>query len=224
MIAEGAHAGADPFEQQEGSVFRYRFVTSSAVFAVIASAIAVAPAGVAASAGTRYISASGVTSFNSMASSGGRRVQQPELGPGLGEDSSAAGSRTNDVNRSRSIQHTAPPVTVVPVTAGEGVSSSGPLQVLSTFNGLNHRDQRLANGARQFSLEPPDQGLCVGNGVEMEIINDVMRVYAPNGAPLKGVEDLNTFFGFPAAFVRPNGPFGPFVTDPSCYYDKDLNR
>ena len=224
MIAEGAHAGADPFEQQEGSVFRHRFVTSSAVFAVIASAIAVAPAGVAASAGTRYISASGVTSFNSMASSGGSGVQQPELGPGLGEDSSAAGSRTNDVNRSRSIQHTAPPVTVVPVTAGEGVSSSGPLQVLSTFNGLNHRDQRLANGARQFSLEPPDQGLCVGNGVEMEIINDVMKIYDASGGTVKGTTDLNTFLGYPPQIIRSTLTFGPFVTDPSCYYDAATNR
>src|SRR6266446_4368164 len=35
------------------------------------------------------------------------------------------------------------------------------------FDGLNHRDQRLAGtGAftnSQFSLEPPDQGFCVGN-------------------------------------------------------------
>ncbi len=32
------------------------------------------------------------------------------------------------------------------------------------FNGVNHRDQRLANGGNQFSVEPPDQGMCVGNG------------------------------------------------------------
>ena len=50
------------------------------------------------------------------------------------------------------------------------------------------------HGGRQFSLEPPDQGLCTGNGVVMEIINEVMRVYTPSGTPTKPVEDLNTFF------------------------------
>jgi len=208
-------------------VFKNRLVISSAAFAVLASGIAVAPAGVSASTGgtTRQISAAGVTSFSPTASATGELIQQPELGPGMADGASTpAFSRRNGVNRARSIDLTAPNVSTVPVTAGQGVSSSGPLSVLSTFDGLNHRQQRLANNRNQFSLEPPDQGLCVGNGVEMEIINDVMRVYAPNGTPLKGVEDLNTFFGFPAAFVRPNGPFGPFVTDPSCYYDKDSNR
>src|SRR5438552_15396404 len=185
-----------------------------------------APAGASASAGTRQISASGVTSLNAAPAGADNGIQQLELGPGLGDGGSTAGvSRSNGVNRSRSIAHGAPSVDLVPVTAGQGVNSSGPLTVLSTFNGLKHRDQRLANGGNQFSLEPPDQGLCVGNGVEMEIINDVMRVYAPDGTPLKGVEDLNTFFGYSPAIIRGNpNVFGPFVTDPSCYYDQATNR
>src|SRR5205807_8985668 len=125
-------------------------------------------------------------------------VDQAELGPVQSDGSNATSLPIHGfsprVNRSRSIELGAAPVATVPVTAGQGVSSSGPLSVLSTFDGLNHRQQRLANNRNQFSLEPPDQGLCVGNGVEMEIINDVMRVYAPDGTPLKGVEDLNTFF------------------------------
>jgi hypothetical protein len=211
--------------QQEGSVFRHRLVTSSAVVAVIASAIMMAPAGASASAGIRQISASGVTSLNAAPTGTDNGIQQPELGPALSDGGSTAGfSRSNGVNRSRSIAHGAPSVSVVPVTAGQGVSSSGPLTVLSTFNGLNHRNQRLANGANQFSLEPPDQGLCVGNGVEMEIINDVMKVYDPSGGTVKATTDLNTFFGYAAQFKRPSGPFGPFVTDPSCYYDVATNR
>ena len=206
-------------------MFRHRLVTSSAVVAVLGSAIMMAPAGASASAGIRQISASGVTSLKAAPVGTDNGVQQHELGPGLGDAESTAGfSRSNGVNRSRSIAHGAPSVSVVPVTAGQGVSSSGPLAVLSTFNGLNHRDQRLANNRNQFSLEPPDQGLCVGNGVEMEIINDVMKVYDPSGGTVRGTTDLNTFFGYPAQFVRPSGPFGPFVTDPSCYYDVATNR
>jgi hypothetical protein len=203
-------------------VFRHRLVTSSAICAVLATAITVGPAGVSAASGgaTRQISAYGVTSFAPTASGADGGVQQPEIAPGLGD---SATSNSNGVNRSRSIAHGAPDVTVVPVTEGQGVSSSGPLQVLQTFDGLNHRNQRLANGAKQFSLEPPDQGLCVGNGVEMEIINDVMKIYSPSGGTVKATEDLNTFFGYPAQIIRatPGHPavFGPFVTDPSCYFD-----
>jgi hypothetical protein len=38
-----------------------------------------------------------------------------------------------------------------------------------------------------------------------------------------GTTDLNTFYGYPPAITRPAGPFGEFVTDPSCYYDVDTN-
>jgi len=211
-------------------VVRYKRTVWYVVVAVVAGTFALAPAAVPASGNgdTRQIPASGVTSFNPTPSGVDNGLQQPELGPVQADSASAAaasGGGGNGVNRSRSIEHGAVDVTTVPVTAGQGVSSTGPLSVLSTFDGLNHRQQRLANNRNQFSLEPPDQGLCVGNGMVMEIINDVMRVYSPNGTPLKSVEDLNTFFGYVPAIIRgtPN-VFGPFATDPSCYYDKDTNR
>src|SRR5207249_3707085 len=37
-------------------------------------------------------------------------------------------------------------------------------QNTSGWEGLDHTDQRFAGGGNQFSLEPPDQGLCVGGG------------------------------------------------------------
>jgi hypothetical protein len=92
------------------------------------------------------------------------------------------------------------------------------------FDGLSHRDQRLANGGNQFSVEPPDQGLCAGNGFVLESVNDALRVFDTTGKPLTGVADLNTFYGYPAAINRTTGEQGPFVTDPSCYYDPDTRR
>jgi hypothetical protein len=91
--------------------------------------------------------------------------------------------------------------------------------------GLTHRDQRLANGGNQFSLEPPDQALCVGGGFVVESTNSVLRVFDTNGNALTGVQDLNTFFQYPAAIVRaPVVIFGPRVIDPICHYDPDFNR
>lgn len=98
--------------------------------------------------------------------------------------------------------------------------------LLRTFKGMNHRDQRLANGGNQFSLEPPDQGLCVGNGYVLETLNDVIRVFSSaTGAPLTGVVAQNSFYGYAPAIVRgPPTVFGPFITDPVCQFDASTNR
>jgi hypothetical protein len=98
------------------------------------------------------------------------------------------------------------------------------------FQGLNFHDQRFANGGNQFSVEPPDQGLCAGNGFVLETVNDVLQVYDTAGnALLNGghAVDLNTFYGYPPAIVRsgPNaGQRGPSITDPSCLYVQAIGR
>jgi len=195
---------------------------------IVAASIAIVPAAGASGGGngvTRQVSASGTTSYRPTPTGVDAGTQNPEVGPGLsGGGSTAASHNNNGVNRSRSIAHTPLAAKAVPVTGGNVQSSTGPLTVLSSFDGLNHRQQRRANGGNQFSLEPPDQGLCAHNGVVMEIINDVMRVYSSDGTPLQGIEDLNTFLGYPAQFDRTTGVVGPFVTDPSCLYDQPTNR
>ena len=110
-----------------------------------------------------------------------------------------------------------------PRVEGSNVVSSNP-GLFASFEGLNHRDQRLANNGNQFSLEPPDQGLCVGNGFVMETINDVIRVYDTAGTPLTDVISQNEFYGYPPAIDRTTGEAGPFVTDPSCLFDADTQR
>jgi hypothetical protein len=107
--------------------------------------------------------------------------------------------------------------------AGDERQRGGP-RVAASFDGLNLRDQRLANGGNQFTVEPPDQGLCVGNGFVLESVNDVIRVYDRKGNPLTGVVDLNTFYGYKPAIDRTTFTFGPSLTDPTCYYDPQVNR
>lgn len=98
----------------------------------------------------------------------------------------------------------------------------------ANWQGLNFHDQRFANNGNQFSVEPPDQGLCAGNGFVVEAVNDVAQVYDTSGnALLNGgnAVDLNTFYGYPAAIDRVGGTGdGPEITDPSCIYDAGVNR
>jgi hypothetical protein len=97
----------------------------------------------------------------------------------------------------------------------------------TNFSGLNLFDQRFANNGNQFTVEPPDQGLCAGNGFVVESVNDVLRIWHSDGTPATGVIDLNTFYGYPAAITRsgPNaGQRGPELTDPSCIYDQAIGR
>ena len=166
---------------------------------------------------TRQISSAGTTSFQA-ATSGTDQVQWPEFPGQVDNTAGPAPYSGTIVNRSQSKGN----------GNGASASSAGKAksnpELVTSFDGLNHRNQRLANGGNQFSLEPPDQGLCAGNGFVMESINDVMRVYDTSGNPLKGVEDLNTFYGYPAAINRTTGVRGQFVTDPSCYYDAGTQR
>jgi hypothetical protein len=107
--------------------------------------------------------------------------------------------------------------------AGAARAKSNP-QLQLSFDGLNFHDQRFANNGNQFSVEPPDQGLCAGNGFVMESVNDVLSIYNTSGTQLLAPVDLNTFYGYPAAINRSTLSFGPELTDPSCYYDADTQR
>jgi hypothetical protein len=129
---------------------------------------------------------------------------------------------------------------------GASVNSGQKAKSNPTFNlgfeGLNHYQQRYSRGGNQFSVEPPDQGMCVGNGYVVEVVNDVFNVFsATTGASLlpdntatnivagfpRNVNhaiDLNSFYGYPPAINRTTGVRGQFVTDPSCLYDVQTQR
>ncbi len=102
-------------------------------------------------------------------------------------------------------------------------AKSNPSQLLA-FEGLNFHNQRFANGGNQFSVEPPDQALCAGNGFVLEAVNDVLRVFDSGGNAVSGVVDLNTFYGYIAAINRTTNARGPDITDPVCQFDPDTGR
>jgi hypothetical protein len=109
------------------------------------------------------------------------------------------------------------------------------------FEGLNHYQQRYSRGGNQFSVEPPDQGLCVGNGYVVEAVNSVLNIYNSSGQSVlpdntatnivagfprdvNHAVDLNSFFGYAPAINRTTGVRAQEITDPTCIYDAATQR
>jgi hypothetical protein len=114
------------------------------------------------------------------------------------------------------------PTTAAPRPAPLAVAGPG-ADLGTNFAGLTfHNQRRDADGGNQFSTEPPDQGLCVGNGEVIEPVNDLFTTYnATTGAQTGGYESLEQFFfGVHEIDRTVNPPIrGPFISDPRCYYD-----
>jgi hypothetical protein len=131
--------------------------------------------------------------------------------------------------------------------SGHGNSVTGTKRAKSNpqfnfgFEGLNLYQQRYARGGNQFTVEPPDQALCVGNGYELEAVNDVLNIFDASGQSalpdntatnivggfprnVNHAVDLNSFYGYAPAINRSTGVRGPFVTDPTCLYDAATQR
>src|SRR5919199_2111800 len=109
---------------------------------------------------------------------------------------------------------------------GPSVSSGKKAKSNPTFNfgfeGLNFYQQRYARGGNQFSVEPPDQALCVGNGYVLEAVNDVLNIFNSSGQSVlpdntatnivsgfprnvNHAVDLNSFYGYAPAINRTTG-------------------
>ena len=120
----------------------------------------------------------------------------------------AAGGKGGGVNRSQSTRggrHTAG-------TTSLSVDGTTP-RLGSSFQGLGITDDASTAG---FVLEPPDQGLCVGNGKVLELVNVVGQVYTTGGAKSGPTFYLNDFFHEDPNFAN--------ASDPGCYYDPDTQR
>jgi hypothetical protein len=167
--------------------------------------------------------------------SGGSDVTQAEFPGQLDTDSGPGPYPGSIVNRSLS------------TGAGNGASVNSGKKAKSNpqfntgFEGLNLYQQRFARGGNQFTVEPPDQGLCAGNGFVLEAVNDVLNIYNTSGQSVlpdntstnvvagfprnvNHAVDLNSFYGYLPAINRSTGVRAQFVTDPSCYYDNATQR
>jgi hypothetical protein len=161
-----------------------------------------------AAGGGRLVSAGSVTLSGLGAAGGVDGISNPEI-HATGEADAGAGSSSN--------RGPAPEVRAASVAAAGS-------EIGVTFQGLNHRDQRLASGGNQFSLEPPDQALCVGPNHVVESVNDAVRVFSKTGAAVTPTVSLSEFFGYPPTINRTTGVYAPELTDPICHFDADTGR
>jgi hypothetical protein len=115
------------------------------------------------------------------------------------------------------------PSSGVPTPAPNGLDAAT-TGLTQQWVGLNHFDERNAGtGAYKntnFSLEPPDQALCVGGGTVLEGVNTALRGYsAATGSPSGGTININQLFQLSPAINRTTGHRGAFTSDPKCLYD-----
>ncbi|MEW1952437.1 hypothetical protein [Terrabacter sp. NPDC080008] len=127
------------------------------------------------------------------------------------------------------------------ISARSGPKAKSNPQLGTSFEGLNLFQQRYARGGNQFTVEPPDQALCVGNGYVLEAVNDVLNVFDKQGnsvlpdntatnvvsghpTDVNHAVDLNSFFGYAPAINRATGVRAQNITDPVCLYDAATQR
>jgi hypothetical protein len=207
---------------------------------VLASIIGVAgvavPAG-AATGASRQIPIAGTAApqTGDYTPSGDNDVTQAEFPGQLDTDSGPGPYPGSIVNRSLSTG------TGHGASVNSGNKAKSNPQFNTGFEGLNFYQQRYARGGNQFSVEPPDQGMCAGNGYVLEAVNDVLNIYDTLGQSVlpdntatnivagfprnvNHAVDLNSFYNYPPAINRTTGVRGQFITDPSCLYDAATQR
>jgi hypothetical protein len=121
------------------------------------------------------------------------------------------------------IRDTGPVVDRAP--AAPAAAAGGPTPSFRGFTGLTHLQQRTARNGNQFSAEPPDQGLAVGNGFVLDAVNTALNVYDTNGIQLlPRPVALSEFFGLPPSIIRTTGFFGVIPGDPVALFDPETER
>ena len=87
-----------------------------------------------------------------------------------------------------------------------GAAAAGSPQV--NINGVSSLDSQVTNYNLKF--EPPDQGLCKGNGFVLEAVNSAYRIYNTAGKSVRGPFNINDLF---------NVGGKEFTSDPRCWFD-----
>ncbi len=203
------HRFSEPRSRRRASVSSRRSLRLALVLAVVGGVGAAVVLGMSASSARAAVGSAWWTDF---------RPESEHVRPSIAPGSTQAWDATHNITPPTSPP--TPPATPVVAAGGE---------LATSFDGLNHFDQRYgADNGNQFSLEPPDQGLCVGGSNVVEAVNDVFAIYNRSGQQTSPTTSLTMFFTGKHQINRndPNAHYnyGPFLSDPKCYYDPGTGR
>jgi hypothetical protein len=80
----------------------------------------------------------------------------------------------------------------IPSAASSALDGQPAGKLLRNFNGVGSLDSANTNFGLEF--EPPDQGLCVGNGFVVEPVNSAFTIYRTNGSVVAGPFNVNLLY------------------------------
>ncbi len=130
-----------------------------------------------------------------------------------GSTSSAAATRQRGARSTRTQGAAAARTAQAPVASSSTTASTAPAPSCRTSTGSAASTAQQTNFGAEF--EPPDQGLCAGNGFVLEPVNSAYRIYHTDGSTIVGPFNVNDLFNVGAA---------EFTSDPRCYYDASTQR
>lgn len=96
--------------------------------------------------------------------------------------------------------------------ASSQIDSNNVGKLLHNFNGTSSLDSEVTNFGAEF--EPPDQGLCVGNGYVIDVVNSAYNIYRTDGTHVAGPFNVNVLF---------HDGLKQFTSDPRCFYDQSTH-
>ena len=96
----------------------------------------------------------------------------------------------------------------LPLAEPSSLQDSSPGTLLQNFDAVGSRDSAVTNFGAEF--EPPDQGLCVGNGFVLEPVNSAFLIYHRDGSKVLGPLNVNVLF---------DEGLKQLISDPRCYFD-----
>ncbi|KHK99916.1 hypothetical protein LK09_00880 [Microbacterium mangrovi] len=148
--------------------------------------------------------------------------------PDVGDKASATTAKHASVSR---VGMKANPIN--PTVAGQPVAGAT-ANLSASVAGLNAFDQGITHPVYDSSghplslpgvdIEPPDQGVCAGNGYVMEINNVVARVFSANLTGGTKAAPIESLFKTPEVFGAAGDGSFSIQGDPRCFYDAQSGR
>ena len=221
------------------SIQRRVSLVSLAVLAVL-----LASGALAASGATAYSSTHASSTSNLQSTFGTKSISNPGDGVkgnlklmGTTGALSLLGSPTTTVSKTIGLPPSfgrdySKPTTVqstseVPSVSSASLGGNGGAFSAKGLNAYNSGQSNFISGFGPLDVEPPDQGLCVGNGYAIDAVNLAIQVYdQATFAPVSGVTPLANLIGFPIIqqFGVSTVGGGYILSDPRCLYDSSTGH